>query len=394
MDEIFTALDQNKMDLVVLLDMSSVFDTIDHTILISKLQSLGITDQAMEWCRTYLSERRQTVVVQTSRSQPEMLSYGVPQGSVMGPLLFSIYMIGIGHVIAKFDGISYRIYADDIQLCLTFSPKQLEGAIRKLNACIAEIQKWLSSNFLSMNERKSDVLLVGSTSNLKKYADVCSITIGNVKLSPQQVVRNLGVQLDRSLKMDKFIQQMCRRAYANLKLVGRIWRCLNMKTRRQAVETLVLSQLNFGLILLGGVAECRLKCLQSVLNASARLINGMSRRQSITQILQSYGWLPISLRVRYRILCMVYLILSGKAPGYLKDCVRVAESSDYGLRSNGELLLHVRRTRSKVGDRSFSVLGPRLWNELPEDIRNSKTYSLFCGKLKNYLMRVWLHDEV
>ena len=143
-----------------MLDMSSAFDTVDHNILIGRLKSLGIKGTVLDWFISYLSERSQYVKIGHSASSKTTMKHGVPQGSVGGPLLFSLYMQPISKIFKK-HSISYHCYADDVQIYLSFKPtiSSLSSAVTKIETCLEEVKSWLMSNGLKLNDEKSEFLL-------------------------------------------------------------------------------------------------------------------------------------------------------------------------------------------------------------------------------------------
>jgi hypothetical protein len=171
-DTAYSAMDGGHVTLLVLLDLSAAFDTVDHNLLLGRLQALGVTDSALGWFSSYLSNRSQSVVIGGTNSSYLPISNGVPQGSVLGPLLFSIYMIGLSDIISGFPGINYMLYADDIQLYITTSPSELSVAAHRMEACILRICDWLSELMLVLNLTKTDAILLGTQQQLKK----CELT--------------------------------------------------------------------------------------------------------------------------------------------------------------------------------------------------------------------------
>ena len=198
---ILREMDAGNTTVVVLLDMSSAFDTVDHPILIHTLQHLGVTGSALKWFKSYLSDRSQYVKINGTTSASTPLTYGVPQGSVGGPLLFSLYLSPITQIFQKHN-IQYHCYADDIQLYLSFPPSKTElaTAINKLESCIDELKSWMESNGLKLNDSKSEFLVVGSQQMLSKVgSETCKIRIGQSSVSPSKTVRNLGVMFDANM---------------------------------------------------------------------------------------------------------------------------------------------------------------------------------------------------
>ncbi len=170
-NDLLLASDQGCISLLVLLDLSVAFDTIDHDILVDRLQNYtGIQGQALRWFRSYLSDRYHFVYLNGESSQLSPVEYGVPQGSVLGPLLFSIYMLPLGNIIRKY-GISFHCYADDTQLYISTRPDET-SKLSKLTECVKNVKDWMTNNFLLLNSDKTEILLIGpntSTQNLLDY---------------------------------------------------------------------------------------------------------------------------------------------------------------------------------------------------------------------------------
>uniref|UniRef100_A0A3B3IBG4 Reverse transcriptase domain-containing protein n=1 Tax=Oryzias latipes TaxID=8090 RepID=A0A3B3IBG4_ORYLA len=165
-NDLLLASEKGLLSILVLLDLSAAFDTIDHGILLHRLeQDIGIRGSALQWFKSYLSHRYQFINVNGHSSQCTRVNYGVPQGSVLGPILFTLYMIPLGNIIRK-HSINFHCYADDTQLYLSMKPDQ-NDQIEKLNACIRDIKTWMTINCLLLNPEKTEVLyLVLKTSEM------------------------------------------------------------------------------------------------------------------------------------------------------------------------------------------------------------------------------------
>ena len=148
-NDLLQAMNVGKISLLVLLDMSAAFDTVDHGVLLTRLESLfGVTGIALHWFRSYLTQRTHFVSMDGAISDRLPLQYGLPQGSVLGPVLFCIYCLPLGDII-KSHGLSYHCYADDIQIYLSVNPVHSEviQAIQRIEACVDELHQWMISNF-------------------------------------------------------------------------------------------------------------------------------------------------------------------------------------------------------------------------------------------------------
>jgi hypothetical protein len=208
--------------MLLLLDLSAAFDTVNHEILLNRLKCVfGIDDVALKWFRSYLSNRTQSVVIDDARSDPMPLLTGVPQGSVLGPLLFSLYMKPLGELISRHK-INYHFYADDSQLYLSFSNDQAQNALSSMNDCIADIREWMSRNFLLLNDSKTEFLIFSSNKSYPSEFPFSSITVGDAVVNIQPHARNLGVLLDSNLSMEKHILNICKNAYYYIRSISRI----------------------------------------------------------------------------------------------------------------------------------------------------------------------------
>ena len=188
----------------MLLDLSAAFDTVNHQILLDRLKIMsGLTGTVINWITSYLSGRFQKVVVGNANSSAVPLSCGVPQGSILGPTLFTLYTTPLGKICIK-HAVTYHLYADDQQLYLSFKPSNAgakEQCIKKLQGCIADIHKWMSANMLKLNHEKTEFIMFGTNHQLKKMQSTSTrIAVGNTNVLAVDHVYNLGFLMDNTLK--------------------------------------------------------------------------------------------------------------------------------------------------------------------------------------------------
>ena len=199
---------------LILLDLSAAFDTIDHTILLQRLHELGIRDAALDWFRSYLSQRRQSVVINGTRSSYRNLSFGVPQGSVLGPILFTLYTTPLGAIARKYQ-LNFHLYADDTQLYMAFKPNNAESLpliISNIQNCVIDIKSWMTANMLQLNMDKTEVLVL-MNKNLRNPITMNKIKIDSIDISTASSVRNLGAIFDSALSSEAFVNSICKSAW-------------------------------------------------------------------------------------------------------------------------------------------------------------------------------------
>ena len=201
-NDIQMALGRKNVAMLVLLDLSATFDTIDHSLMLKRLLKIDIVGTAHKWFSSYLRGREQSVFIKGTASQSVLLKYGVPQGSVLGPVLFTQYTVATG-AICRRHGVSYQLYADDTQIYITFRIDDLEdqhAARLKIKACIAEIRAWMIIHRLKLNDDKTEYIFLVSANNSGKITPQ-PIRIGEATITPTPSALNIGVMVDDMLTM-------------------------------------------------------------------------------------------------------------------------------------------------------------------------------------------------
>ncbi|KAF7254600.1 putative RNA-directed DNA polymerase from transposon BS, partial [Varanus komodoensis] len=365
-DDLCREKDRGSTSLLVLLDLLAAFDTIDHGILLDRLAGLGVGGTALQWFRSYLDSRFQKVVLGDHVSTSWQLCHGVPQGSILSPLLFNIYMKPLGEVIRRC-GLRNHQYSDDTQLYLSFSTNPGE-AVAVLNRCLAEVREWMRANKLKLNPDKTEVLLVGGSGFGEGGFD---LVLNGATLPLRDKVRSLGVLLDPELSLEAQVTAVARNAFLQLRLINQLRPYLEYDCLATVTHALVTSRLDFCNALYVGLPLKTVRTLQLVQNRAARLLTGTGRYAHMTPVLHQLHWLPIEARAQFKVLIMTYKALNGLGPGYLNERLR-PYMPDRPLRSAGESLLRepsmkeIRRVSTRR--RAFSAVAPNLWNSLPKEL--------------------------
>ncbi len=268
-----------KSSVLILLDLSATFDTVNHQILQSTLTSLDITGISLRWFKSYLTGRSFEVAWGVEVSKAHQLVTGVPQGSVLGPLLFSTYTTSLGPIIQA-HGFSYHFYADDTQLYLAFQPDDPTVAAW-ISGCLADISAWMKEHHLQLNLAKTELLVFSATPTLQHDF---TIQLGSSTITPSASVRNLGVIFDDQLTLKEHIAKTARSCRFALHNIRQIRPFLIQHAAQLLVQALVISRLDYCNALLAGLPSYTIKPLQMIQNAAARLVFNEPKRAHVTPL--------------------------------------------------------------------------------------------------------------
>ena len=391
-NDILMKMNKQHLTLLVLLDLSAAFDTVDHVILLNRLNSnFCISGRVLSWFCSYLHNRSQSVSVNGETPRSFDVKHGVPQGSCLGPLLFILYVSKLFTVVERHLP-EVHAYADDTQLYIAFKPEpeHATNAVAAMQACITDIRKWMLMDKLMLNDEKTEFIVIGTRQQLVKV-DIDSLCVGHTAILPSSEVRNLGGWFDNQLKMVTQINQTCKAAFFHIFNIRRIRKFLSFDTVQTLVNAFVISRLDYCNSILFGLPNTAVQKLQRVQNTAARLICNMHKFDHITPILVKLHWLPVRYRRKnFKILLITFKVIRGLAPKYLSELLTCKTKCNYNLRSSSEVLLQQPRIKTlrTLGDRSFTVAAPALRNDLPNVIRSATSINSFKKLLKTHLFKI------
>ena len=270
------AIDQRKVVCLVLLDLSVAFDTVNHDHLLNCLNyRFGVVGTALTWFKDYLKGHTQRVALDGIHGQIQSdsvtLKCGVPQGSVLGPILFTLYISSLGDI-CRNHGVDYHSYADVQQLYLSFSPAtdgDKERCLNNLQNCIHYIRLWMRINLLKLNDNKTEFIMVGSKNNLlNANTRNTSVQIGNDYITCVDSVCDLGYISDNELKSTVHINKLTSTLFITIRKIAKIRHLIDKEMTKILMQALVLSQLDYCNSLLIRTSEYDLNRLQRIQNMS------------------------------------------------------------------------------------------------------------------------------
>jgi hypothetical protein len=375
-DDVRKAIDDRKITLLVLLDMSKAFDCVEHSLLISKLRALGFSESVLNWFINYLSDRFQRVVFSGSKkSYWGKIKFGVPQGSVLGPLLFLLYINDLSVILKS---CSYHIYADDIQLYLHFDARDIVEAVKLCNSDTENVIEFLLGHNLKVNIKKTQPIIIGTARYLNSLTSpVPSISIYGVQVSYCTSVNNLGVTMDCTLSWKTYVSNISAQIFASLAQFKRNFSFMPHNIRKRVVQSLLFPIIDYGLILCTNMSKETSSQLQRAQNACIRFVCQARVSDHVTPLYSQLGWLKIEERQTLAIALLIWKIMKYQVSPYLFDMFQYyCPQSSVNTRSN-ENNMRMHTPRTETFKKSFQYIAASLWNKhkiynFTKDVRNNK----------------------
>ena len=281
-NDLFLSLNKGNISVLALLDFSSAFPTIDHSILVHRLHTdFGFTDTVLQWSSSYLTGRTQNVSLSNHCSAFAPVHTGVPQGSVLGPILFTMYIKPLSANIDS-HSIIHHSFADDLQIQMSAPPDNISYLLHSMQSRISDVKAWATANMLKLNDNKTEQMLVTSKTTKHLHNLPTSITIGNAQIPFKQSVKNLGLTLDCHLTMNAHVSNIAWTCYFELRCLASIRRFLTSTAAATLVSAFALSRIDYCNSLLFGSTYDVTSNLQQIQNYAARVILRLPKSSSIT----------------------------------------------------------------------------------------------------------------
>lgn len=378
-NDLLIAFDSKSATVIIMLDLSAAFDTVSHKHLLQILHNeIKIGGIVYSWFESYLKGRAQRIRLGCVVSDDIEILFGVPQGSVLGPVLFNIYIRSIYGVL-KNTGFRIQGYADDHQVYKNFKPcEQAMVLSMQIIDCFKLIHAWMINFSLQLNPGKTQIMVVAPPSVLKEITIHGVMLPGGICVRFKSTSKNLGIYMDERLNFNMHVINIKKDCFRLLRNICKRRFLFTHDQLKLLVNSLVVCKIDYCNALFYGISEHCLNELQRVQNAAAKAIVGLYKHDHMGDTIKNLHWLPIKSRINYKILLLVYKCLNGLSPDYLSSLLT------YSGQGHSVYLLEP-KVHTIHGDRAFGKCGPKMWNALPDHVKYASTLLDFKSQLKTHL---------
>ena len=289
-DMILEAMDKKMISALVLLDLSKAFDSINHQLLLQKLNHVGASHDAVSWFRSYLNGRTQSVRIGSTISSRLPITHGVPQGAIFSPILFCIYLSDLPTINRR---CHLESYVDDSKLLLSFPLDDIDSAKTTIEQDLHRVAKWCSLNDLLINPMKTKLLLVGTRQMTNNLPTDFKLDFLGKQITPSSSGKDLGVVIDSHLTYDDHIDSIVSSCMGKLCQISRVKDSFDKDTLRLMVSSLVMSKLFYCSSVWSNTSSKNVKKLQAVQNFACRIVSNTRKFDHITPAMEELEWLPI-----------------------------------------------------------------------------------------------------
>ena len=364
------SLDNKNFVGTVLMDLSKAFDCIPHDLLVAKLHAYGLSKEAVTFLYSYLKRRKQGVKINNTESIFQILLSGVPQGSILGPILFNIF---INDLFLFINEVELANFADDNTIYA--AKKNVEELIKVLEKESNTAIDWFKMNDMIVNPDKFQAMILSSNKKENKF----DLKINNSIISSEKSVTLLGIEIDNKLNFDKQVSNICRKANNQLNAIGRIQNYLGEKGKKTILNTFVYSNFMYCPLTWHFCSKSSQNKIEKIQYRSLKMLTN-DYNSDYKDLLENTKTSTMEIK-RLRIVALeVFKTVNNLNPDFMKD---IFYFSPYSTHRKYDIFVHCRNTTS-FGDKSLRALGPHIWNSLPDSIKSTNSIFRFKSFIKNW----------
>lgn len=375
------AMDQHKLTLGVFIDLSKAFDTVDHDILVSKLQQYGVVENELKWFKSYLTGRSQYISYDGDKSDVLPITCGVPQGSILGPLLFIIYVNDMASSVPLLNTV---MFADDTNLF--FTGNDIKHIFQTMNDQLSQIKDWFAANKLSLNVDKTKYTLFCSKSDEENLPlKLPELHIGGTAIDRVRSSKFLGILLDENLTWEKHIQTIESKISKQIGIIWKARKFLTNTSMKSLYFAFVHPYLNYGNIVWGSTYNSKLSKIHRLQKKAIRMITNSPRMAHSQPLMAENKILTVHNINTYQVMCFMYKQTKNDIPTCFADNFTKIEHK-YETRFSQNAFYEDDRC-GRFSRFNIKNRGPHIWNTFENEIKNSRSIAIFKQKIKNKLLK-------